>query len=298
MKRAAVILLCLYHCVVTGKRSWTQSVNPDSNKQENLVWSDEFNSATLQGQPNPANWNYDTGAGRWGNKEQETYCAWASTTAPCDTAQPNVFVGDDGYLHIVARSPRKDVFSSARLKTQGLHGFRYGRVEARIKIPEGQGIWPAFWMLGDRVTSVGWPACGEIDIMENIGKEPSVAHGSLHGPGGGDLTKSYTLPNNEKLASDFHIYGIIWSPGRVQFYVDDPSNNYATFTPADLPKNAVWPFNTGKFFLILNVAVGGSWPGYPDATTKFPQEMLVDYVRVYAEPDTERPRKAGNSAVR
>ena len=118
-----------------------------------------------QSQPNPANWTYDTGAKGWGNKELENYCAWNSNTAPCDASHPHAFIGDDGYLHIVARSLGKGVYTSARLKTQGLQSFRYGRIEARIKIPEGQGVWPAFWMLGDDITSVGWPDCGEIDIM-------------------------------------------------------------------------------------------------------------------------------------
>jgi beta-glucanase (GH16 family) len=121
--------------------------------------------------------------------------------------------------------------------------------------------------------------------MEVIGKEPSVVHGSMHMTKG-DLTKSFTLPNGQKLASDFHVYGILWSPKQLRFYLDDPANIYATFTSADLPKTAHWPFDTGKFFIILNVAIGGKWPGSPDATTSFPQEMLVDYVRVYSQSST------------
>ena len=201
-----------------------------------LVWSDEFNGPA-QSQPDPTNWTYDVGNSGWGNQELETYCAWASNTPPCSAANPSAYVGGDGYLHIVARDLGKGVYTSARLKTQGLQSFQYGRIEARIKIPEGQGIWPAFWMLGDNITTVDWPACGEIDIMENIGKEPSIYHGSLHMTGG-DLTKKYTLPNGEKLASAFHIYGMIWTPGIIQFYIDTPTNIYATFTPADLPKTA------------------------------------------------------------
>ena len=189
-------------------------------------------------------------------------------------------MGGDGYLHIVARDLGKGAYTSARLKTQGLQSFKYGRIEARIKMPEGQGIWPAFWMLGDNITTVDWPACGEIDIMENIGKEPSIYHGSLHMIGS-DLTQKYTLPSGEKLASAFHIYGMTWTPEIIQFYIDTPTSIYATFTSADLPKTAHWPFDGGKFFFILNVAVGGNWPDNPDATITFPQEMLVDYVRVY-----------------
>ena len=247
-----------------------------------LVWSDEFNGPA-QGQPDPANWTYDVGASGWGNSELETYCAWASNTAPCSAANPSAYVGGDGYLHIVARDLGKGVYTSARLKTQGLKGFEYGRIEARIKIPEGQGIWPAFWMLGDNIATVDWPACGEIDIMENIGKKPATVYGSIHSPGG-DLTRSFSLPSDQKLASAFHTYGIIWSPKLIQFYIDSPTNIYAAYTPADFPKTAVWPFDDGKFFIILNLAVGGKWPGNPDASTIFPQEMLVDYVRVYSQP--------------
>jgi beta-glucanase (GH16 family) len=251
-------------------------------KHEALVWSDEFNGAA-ESQPNPTNWTYDVGNNGWGNQELETYCAWASNAPPCSAAKPNAYVAGDGYLHIAARALSNGVFTSTRLKTQGLKSFQYGRIEARIKIPEGQGIWPAFWMLGDNITTVDWPACGEIDIMENIGKEPSINPASLH-MSGGDLTRTYSLANGEKLASGFHIYGMIWTPGKIQFYLDTPTNIYASFTPADLPKTARWPFDGGKFFFILNIAVGGNWPGSPDATTSFPQEMLVDYVRVYAQP--------------
>jgi beta-glucanase (GH16 family) len=246
------------------------------------VWSDEFNGPA-KSQPDPANWTYDTGNSGFGNAELETYCAWASNITPCNAASPSAFVGGDGYLHIVARDLGKGVYTSARLKTQGLQSFQYGRIEARIKIPEGQGIWPAFWMLGDNITTVGWPASGEIDIMENIGKEPSIYHSSLHMTGG-DLTEKYTQPTGEKLASGFHIYGMTWSPKRIDFYIDTPNNPYATFTPTTLPAAAKWPFDGGKFFFILNVAVGGNWPGSPDATISFPQEMLVDFVRVYREP--------------
>ncbi len=249
-------------------------------RSETLIWADEFDGPA-QTQPDPANWSYDVGSSGWGNKELETYCGWGSKTAPCDPAQLSAFVGGDGLLHIRARSLGAGVYSSARLKSQDLQSFKYGRVEARIKIPEGQGIWPAFWMLGDNIDKVGWPSCGELDIMENIGKEPSIVHGSVHAPGV-DLTGTSTLPDDRKLAADFHIYGMIWSPGRIQFYLDTPSNPYATFTSSGLAKNAIWPFDSGKFFILLNLAVGGYWPGSPDATTRFPQEMLVDYVRVYS----------------
>jgi beta-glucanase (GH16 family) len=168
------------------------------------------------------------------------------------------------------------------LKTEGLFSQAYGRFEARIKLPAGQGIWPAFWMLGENISSAGWPKCGEIDIMENVGKEPGINHGSLHGPSStnatSDQTATITLPAGQKLSDDFHIYAVEWEPDAVRFYLD--SNLYATFTAPQWPASGTWVFDH-RFFLILNVAVGGDWPGSPDAATVFPQRMFVDYVRVY-----------------
>lgn len=254
--------------------------------KETLIWSDEFNGATAPSAPNPQNWTYDTGGGGWGNNELETYCAYGSSSAPCDAKNPNAYVGTDGYLHIVARNPASGVYTSARMKTQGLQSFQYGRIEARIKMPVGQGMWPAFWMLGDDINAQPWPACGEMDIMESIGSKPSTNYGSIHGTGftGTAIGTAYNLPAGQKFGDGFHTFGILWSPKLIKFYVDSPTNVYATYTPSSLPKGAVWPFDSGKFFFILNVAVGGAWPGSPDKTTVFPQEMLVDYVRVYAEP--------------
>jgi beta-glucanase (GH16 family) len=264
----------------------TSSGSGSTVTKETLVWSDEFNGVNASSAPNSQNWNYDTGDGGWGNSELETYCAYGSTTAPCDPNNPNAYVGADGYLHLVARNPSKGVYTSARLKSEGLQSFQYGRIEARIKMPEGQGMWPAFWMLGDDINSQPWPACGEIDIMESIGSTPSVNYGSIHGTGftGTHITTSYTLANNAKFGDAFHTFGILWSPKLMKFYVDNPSNVYATYTPSNLPQGAVWPFDDEKFFFILNTAIGGSWPGPPSRSTVFPQEMLVDYVRVYAEP--------------
>ena len=254
--------------------------------REKLVWSDEFNSTAAQSTPNPGNWSSDSGKGKWGNDELETYCAYGSDAKPCNSAAPNAYVGNDGYLHIVARQPTAGTFTSARLKSQGLQSFRYGRLEARAKMPAGQGFWPAFWMLGDNINAAGWPACGEIDIMESVGKLPTQNFGSIHGTGftGTSIGTAYTLPAAGKFADAFHTFGILWSPGQMKFYVDDPSTVYATYTPASLPPGGVWPFDSQKFFFILNLAVGGDWPGSPDATSVFPQEMLVDYVRVYQEP--------------
>ncbi len=271
-------------CLGCGGSSGAAPVTPPQQK-ETLVWSDEFMAAT-QSAPNPANWTFDTGNDGFGNHELEMYCAYGSKAAPCDPALPNSFIGTDGYLHIVARKDAKGNYTSARLKTEGLQSFQYGRIEARIKMPAGQGFWPAFWMLGDNINTVNWPACGELDIMETIGSTPSVNHGSVHGTGftGVALGQTYTMPGGGKLSDDFHTYGMIWSANKIAYYVDSPTNIYATFTPSSLPAGGVWPFAGGKFFFILNLAVGGDWPGSPDATSVFPQEMLVDYVRVWTEP--------------
>ena len=256
-----------------------------------LVWSDEFSNSTGSNQqPDPTVWGYDTGDNGFGNHELENYCAWGSTSSPCDTANPNAYVGTDGYLHIVARKMAAGGYTSARMKTQGLFSLQYGRLEAKIWVPEGQGIWPAFWTLGNNITTVEWPACGEQDIMErvNAALTPDWNEGSVHGTGfTGDVglgTKFY-FPAGQT-AAGWHTYGIIWKKDSVAFYVDDPANPYVTYTnPASLNglKGAVWPFDTGdSVFMILNVAVGGDWPGKPDASTVFPAELKVDYVRIYA----------------
>jgi len=247
------------------------------------VWSDEFSNSTgANAQPNPSLWTYDTGNSGFGNSELENYCAWGSSSSPCDPANPNAYVGTDGYLHIVARNPAASVYTSARLKSQGLFSFDYGRIEARIKLPEGQGLWPAFWLLGNNITASPWPACGEQDIMEHIdAPSPDWVEGSIHGTGlNGGI--QYLGGGASFSASDWHVYGMIWSKGTVSYYVDTPSNVYATFMNSGLPAGEVWPFESnGGAFVILNLAVGGNWPGSPDGTTPFPSEMLVDYVRIY-----------------
>lgn len=265
-----------------------------------LVWSDEFTNVYMkaQGQPNPATWTYETGLGSkcCGNNELETYCAWGSRTSPCDTSNPNAFVGMDGYLHVVGLNPSANVYTSARLKSQGLFSFMYGRIEARMKLPESQGMWPAFWLLGNNIDGVGWPACGELDVMEHIdgnNPPPSVGAaapgydwiaGSVHGGPNGksELNGGQKYHPAGFSAADWHTYGMIWMKGQIQYYVDDPANVYATFTPTNGEFNAsTWPFDAGPQFVILNLAIGGGWPGNPDSTTVFPGNMLVDYVRIY-----------------
>jgi beta-glucanase (GH16 family) len=264
---AAVIVLGGLGSACGGTKSATSTM-PSPTTPSAQVWADEFNGPANSA-PDPTKWTYDLGAGGWGNQELETY-----------TNQPqNVYV--DGAGHLIIHVERSgSTFTSARLKTQGLAVARYGTIESRIRVPFGQGIWPAFWMLGTNITTAGWPACGEIDIMENIGREPSINHGSAHGPGysgGNAVTALYTLPAGARFSDDFHIFAIQWAPGTVTFFVDGTA--YKTVTSASLPSGAPWVFDN-PFFLILNVAVGGSWPGGPDATTQFPQQMMVDYVRV------------------
>jgi|SRR5580658_17457 beta-glucanase (GH16 family) len=248
-----------------------------------LVWSDEFNGPDGS-RPDPAKWKFDVGGNGWGNEELEYY-----------TGRPENSFVRGGYLVIQAQ---KETFTgsdhvtrdytSARMTTQGLFAQTYGRFEARIKIPRGQGLWPAFWLLGSSFRQTGWPDCGEIDIMENIGREPFSIHGSMHGPGySGDLglTSEYELPGGEQFFDDFHVFAIEWEPKVVHFFVDQEL--YATFTPSRLPARMHWVFDH-PFFIILNVAVGGDWPGPPDSTTVFPQVMLVDYVHVYKRSGSSR----------
>jgi beta-glucanase (GH16 family) len=241
-----------------------------------LTWSDEFNGPN--GSPvNASKWITETGGGGWGNHELEFY-----------TDRPQNSYQQDGNLVIKVLSEKftgadgvSRIYTSARLKTQGKFSQAMGRFEARIKIPRGQGIWPAFWMLGADIDKTPWPASGEIDIMENIGKEPGMVHGTIHGPGySGDhgIGAPFSLPAGQTVADDFHIFAVEWEPKAIRFYVDD--HLYTTRTPADLPAGAKWVYDH-PFFILLNVAVGGDWPGNPDASSAYPQTMLVDYVRVY-----------------
>ena len=253
-----------------------------------LVWSDEFNNSTAApAQPDPTVWAYDTGNSGFGNNELETYCAWGSNAAPCSTANPSEFVGTDGYLHVVAQQPSPGVYTSARLKTQGLFSFQYGRIEFRAMVPEAQGFWPANWLMGNNIATVNWPACGEMDVLErvNAATSPDWNEGSVHGTGftGTNLGTKYNFPTGQT-AAQWHTYGMIWQPGSVQYYIDNPAQPYASFTPSSLSglAGASWTFDGGQSnFIILNLAIGGSWPGPPDNTTPFPSEMLVDYVRIY-----------------
>lgn len=275
----------------------TQTFSPNI-ASGTLVWSDEFsNSGSALAQPDPNSWTYDTGFQCCGNHEQETYCSWGSSTSPCDPSNPNAYVGTDNYLHIIARNPSSGTYTSGRLKSEGHISFLYGRIEARMKLPESQGMWPAFWLLGNNIVTVNWPACGELDVMEHIdgsNPPPSVGGtppgydwiaGSVHGgpSGSAEINGTQQYHPSGFSAADWHTYGMKWSKGEVDFYVDDPSTVYATFKSTDAQwTNHSWPFDQGPQFILLNLAVGGDWPGNVNSTTPFPSEMLVDYVRVYA----------------
>jgi beta-glucanase (GH16 family) len=264
----------------------TQSFAPNI-ASGTLVWSEEFsNSGTSSVLPDSKIWAYDKGYQCCGNNEQEVYCAAGSSVAPCDPNNPNAYVDTTGILHITARNPSSTNFTSARLKTQGNFSFMYGRIEARLKVPESQGMWPAFWLLGNNIVTQSWPACGELDVMEHIdGSNPPLYAGgtpvghdwvqsSIHGT---NLDGGTPFTETGFSAAEWHTYGMIWSKGQVKFYVDDPSSVYETFTPGQ----GTWPFDQGPQFVILNLAVGGSWPGNVDSTTVFPGDMQVDYVRIY-----------------
>lgn len=239
-----------------------------------LWWSDEF-EAELDDPINDEYWTCEEGGG-WGNRQREY-----------DTTRiENVAHNGEGMLVITAREQgfRGYRYTSARCNTNDKVEFSYGRVEARIDIPEGQGIWPAFWMLGADFPDTIWPDAGEIDIMEFVGKEPLLTFGTIHGPGySGAAGIGSEYEHEEPPSDDFHVYGIEWEPGLIRWYVDD--EYFLELTPDDLPPNSEWVFDH-DFFLLINLAVGGNWPGDPDETTVFPQEMVIDWVRVYQRTDT------------
>lgn len=233
-----------------------------------IVMQDEFDT---DGVPNSSIWGYDIGTGSngWGNSELQYYTKRTE----------NVKV-ENGYLLITAKkeSFNGSSYTSARLTTKGLFEQAYGRFEARIRLPYGQGMWPAFWLLGANADEVGWPKCGEIDIMEFRGQEPTKVLGTVHGPGysgGTAISKSYSLLN-DRFDDGFHIFGIEWGPKYINYYVDNVL--YNQITPANV--TGEWVFDH-PFYIIINLAVGGNFVGAPNSETVFPQTMLVDYVRVY-----------------
>jgi beta-glucanase (GH16 family) len=246
--------------------------------QWTLAWSDDFDGPAGT-PPDATYWSHDVGGSGWGNAELQYY-----------TSRPeNAALDGDGHLAITARqeSYQGRAYTSARIQTGGKFEQGPGRWEARIKLPVGQGIWPAFWLLGANYPTVGWPACGEIDVMEERGQAPSTVNGTLHGPGfsgGSAITAQYTcqaIPGGTPVCpfdADFHVYAVEIEPDRIRFEVDGAI--YQEVKQLDQPLGSAWPFG-GPFFAILNVAVGGNYVGAPNGDTVFPQTMLVDYVRYY-----------------
>jgi beta-glucanase (GH16 family) len=235
-----------------------------------LIWQDEFDGPSGQ-LPDPEKWQFDIGTD-WGNAQLEYDTNHAE----------NVRLDGESHLAITALQEeyQGQPYTSGRIKTKGLFEQTRGRFEARIKLPIGQGIWPAFWMLGANIDQVGWPQCGEIDIMEYRGQEPNVLVGSLHGPGyagSNPITTTHTLAQGG-FNLGFHVFAIEWDEDSISWEVD--GYTYHTVTVSDLPSGTEWVFNE-PFFILLNVAVGGRWVGAPDENTTFPQTMLVDWVRVY-----------------
>jgi beta-glucanase (GH16 family) len=229
-----------------------------------LVWADEFDGAQL----NTSDWNYETGASGWGNQESQYY---RSGTSNCEVK--------DGYLIITAKQENYSgaPFTSARITTQNKQSFKYGRIDIRARLPFGQGLWPALWMLGDNITTVGWPSCGELDIMELIGGDglnDRTVHGTAHWNAGGQASHSgsKSLPDG-KFADQFHVFSLVWDQGSIKWYVDDVLYH-------NLNTTSLSAFHE-KHFFIFNIAVEGDWPGPINSSTIFPQFMAVDYVRVF-----------------
>jgi beta-glucanase (GH16 family) len=246
-----------------------------------LSFQDEFSGPYSSG-VDQSKWNFDIGGNGWGNEELQYYT----------NNRRNVFTDGFGRLVIRAQAEpntsqyrcamgRNCAYTSARLNTRERFAQAYGRFEVRVLVPAGEGLWPAFWLLGNNLAEVGWPSNGEIDIMEIIGREPALAYGTIHGPGysgSNSIGKAVALPDGAVFAKNFHTFAIEWQENEIRWYLDDVL--YQTRTPADLPSGTRWVFDHPAF-MILNLAVGGQWPGRPTANTRFPADLIIDYVRVY-----------------
>jgi beta-glucanase (GH16 family) len=273
-QKKSAIIFCLVFVILGTLFAQAQVI------YRKLAFKDEFNKS-LNSPVDASKWTAEIGGEGWGNQELQYYT----------NSIENAYHDGNGSLVIKAikLNPPLNLscrygpcqYTSARLITKGKFDQKYGKFEARIKIPRGQGLWGAFWMLGNDIDTAGWATCGEIDIMENIGREPSIVHGTIHGPGysgGNGIGSPFSLPSNPVFADDYHIYSTEWSENVIRFYVD--KTLYKTITPADIPAKSHWVFDH-PFFTILNLAIGGPWGGVPDNTSVFPNTMLIDYVRVY-----------------
>ena len=249
-----------------------------------VAWAEEFDGPA-GAQPSPGTWTYETGGHGWGNDELQYYTSDAANAALDGAGSLAITVRRSDPQQVEGRYGHGP-YTSARLTTKGRRSFRYGLIQARIRLPAGRGIWPAFWMLGTDIDQSGWPGCGEIDVMENFGIYPRLVHGTVHGPGyAGTAGITAQLDTGLPLAEDFHVYSVCWEPTRIRWYFDQVG--YHTVTPASVPGQR-WVFDH-DFYLLLNVAVGGHPSAPPDDSTAFPQTMLVDYIRVHALPRSQRP---------
>jgi beta-glucanase (GH16 family) len=245
-----------------------------------LIWSDEFNGPVGSG-PDPTKWTYDLGAGGWGNDELEDYTNLRTNSLI--VADP---AATDGFALAIRAQNSNGGYTSARIKTEGIFTFQYGRMEARASVPAGAGFWPAFWALGSDITTVNWPACGEVDVMEWVPQTPGEIYGSLHSTNSNNLTAGYVLPNSAAYSNTYHVFAVDWYPNEIVFSMDGIV--YEDQKESALPSTTAWPFDA-PFFIILNLAVGGDWPGSPTSATVFPADYRVDYVRVYSLPSTPPP---------
>ena len=265
---SCILLLLLTQQAISPNTLDLRSAKPSIWR---ITWYDEFDGANGQ-VPDLSRWSFDTG-GEWGQNELQYYTnrsinAHVENGLLLITAQREDFLGNE--------------YTSARLTTQSIFEQKYGRFEARIKLPSGRGLWPAFWLLGNNIDQVHWPYCGEIDVMEYLGHEPSVVYGSVHSPNPFDIrvhTTSFSLYRGQSFSDDFHLFAVEWQPAEIRFFVDGAQ--YVSFTPQQLMPGETWVYDH-PFFIILNMAVGGAWPGNPDPSTVFPQSMVVDYIRVYS----------------
>lgn len=278
---------------------WLLFASGAAGQTWNQVWSDEF-TGPADTPIDKTKWIFDTGILHV-NNEVEYYCAPDSTAGGCDSKNPNAYIDGNGHLLLEAikinssTAPNSGSWTSARMTTKGTEQFQYGRAEAKMMLPIGPGIWPAFWALGSNISAVGWPNCGEIDYMENVpasaGQGPTKISSTMHGAGysgAHGLRKRYVFPGGD--VTGWHTYGAIWSPNMIQFYVDDPTKVFVVQTASDVPAGQTWAFNH-PFFLLMNLAVGGvgSWPGPADATTPNPAIMTVDYVRIFQAATVPAP---------
>jgi beta-glucanase (GH16 family) len=279
----------------TGSVTWTTH------------WCDEFNGA-LNSPIDNTKWTFDTGNSGFGNNELETYCDPSSITAPCNSSTPNAFIDGSGHLAIQVRSPLLNTWTSARLKTQGLQGFNSGRIEANLQIPSHAGLWPAFWNLGSQ-SGVSWPTVGESDIMENWPPTSNIAGPGASGncstihtqvTAGNGKGHCFTLPNGGRIDdAGGHVYGQIWSANMIQYYIDNPAQPYFVVTASDLPAGDTWPFSSpaNPFFIIMNIAVGGTLGAPTDSATGSQAPMLVDYVRQYLPSQVPAPQLSQPTAI-